>query len=185
MTEELFVTNFPPDTTEEQLRDLFAQQGPVLEVNMAQEEKSGWPYALIRMGSEKLATKAYNTLNGYRIGDHRLAVSNLNADVTKELTSKHRRAMEEIVTALGERDEIPLRQIEAIIRLCGATFAQAIVEEALELDAGSGLMTSDTSQRRTRGGVFFYLARYRMSPAVRRIVYNRKGKMPAPAEPVA
>ncbi|HVO71422.1 MAG TPA: hypothetical protein VMT24_15335, partial [Aggregatilineaceae bacterium] len=67
---------------------------------------------------------------------------------------------------------------EAIVRLCGVGFAQAVLKEALEIDASGGLMTSDGSHRRTRGGVFYYLARYRMSPPVRRIVYNRKGKMP-------
>ena len=43
-------------------------------------------------------------------------------------------------------------------------------------------MTSDGSARRTIGGVFFYLCRYRMSDECRKIVYNRKGKMPQPQE---
>ena len=53
----------------------------------------------------------------------------------------------------------------------------AVVAEALEVEAQEGIMTSDESRRRTKGGVFFYLARYRMSPDVRRLVYNRKGKL--------
>ncbi len=56
-------------------------------------------------------------------------------------------------------------------------FIEALLNEALEVEAAQGIMTSDTSRRRTKGGVFFYLARYRMAPPVRRLVYNRKGKL--------
>jgi len=94
------------------------------------------------------------------------------------LTAKNRKVIEDIVQTLEESDDTPLRQIEAIVRLCGATFAQAILQEALDIDAGAGLTTTEGTQRRTKGGVFFYLCRYRMSQPVRRVVYNRKGKMP-------
>jgi hypothetical protein len=132
----------------------------------------------VQLPTEKTATKAYNGLNGYALRDHRLAVSYPEVDTSRELTAKNRKVVEDIIAALEETDEVPLRQIEAIVRLCGATFAQAILQEALEIDAGDGLMTTDGGQRRTKGGIFFYLCRYRMSQAVRRIVYNRKGKMP-------
>jgi hypothetical protein len=146
------------------------------------DEKIGQPYALVAMVSEKIATKAYNGLNGYALGDYRLVISFPDVVWGRELTAKNRKVVEDIVAALGEADEVPLRQIEAIVRLCGAGFAQAILAEALEVDAAEGLMTTDGAHRRTKGGVFFYLARYRMSSPVRRIVYNRKGKMPQEAE---
>jgi hypothetical protein len=71
-----------------------------------------------------------------------------------------------------------------MIQLCGASFAQALVKEAQEIEAGDGLMTADGERRRTLGGVFFYLARFRLAPPVRRIIYTRKGKMPRPPEEV-
>jgi hypothetical protein len=178
MGDDLYVTNLDPNVTEGQLRDLFGQYGEVVAVDMTAEEKTGEHYAIVQMASEKVATKAYNGLNGYRWGDRYLTVSYPEVDLSRELTAKQRRSVEEIAAALEETDEIPLRQIEAIVRLCGVSFAQAVLQEALEIDASGGLMTSDGSHRRTKGGVFFYLARYRMSPPVRRIVYNRKGKMP-------
>jgi hypothetical protein len=178
MGDGLYVANLDPDITEGQLRDLFGQYGEVLAVDMTAEEKTGEHYAIVQMASEKVATKAYNGLNGYRWGDRYLTVSYPEVDLSRELTAKQRRSVEEIAETLGETDEVPLRQIEAIVRLCGVSFGHAVLKEALEIDASGGLMTSDGSHRRTRGGVFFYLARYRMSSPVRRIVYNRKGKMP-------
>jgi len=175
---QLYVANLNPNITEGQLRDLFAHYGDVVAVDMAADEKTGEHYAIVQMASEKVATKAYNALNGYRLEDRYLAVSYPEVDLSRELTAKQRRSIEEIVATLGETEEVPLRQIEAIVRLCGVSFAQAVLKEALEIDASGGLMTSDGSHRRTKGGIFFYLARYRMSPPVRRIVYNRKGKMP-------
>lgn len=178
MGSELYIANFDPSTSEEQLREIFAPYGEVTDLTIAVDPKIHQVYALVTMASEKIATKAYNGLNGTQIGDRRLVISYPEVAVGRELTAKNRKVVDEIVAALGESDEVPLRQIEAIVRLCGAGFAQAILQEALEVEAGPGLMTSDGAHRRTLGGVFFYLARYRMSPPVRRIVYNRKGKMP-------
>jgi len=182
MGSELYVANFDPSTSEDQLRELFAGYGEVSGVTLAVEEKIGQPYALVLMASEKIATKAYNGLNGYVMGSYRLVISHPDVDLGRELTAKNRKVVDEIVAALGETDEVPLRQIEAIVRLCGSGFAQAILVEALDVDAAEGLMTTDGAHRRTKGGVFFYLARYRMSAPVRRIVYNRKGKMPQDTE---
>lgn len=178
MESALYVANLNPNTTEGQLRDLFGQYGEVVTVDMATDEKTGEHHAIVQMASEKVATKAYNGLNGYRLEGCYLAVSYPDVDLSRELTAKQRKSIEEIAATLGETDEVPLRQIEAIVRLCGVSFTQAIVKEALEIDASGGLMTSDGSHRRTKGGIFFYLVRYRVSPPVRRIIYNRKGKMP-------
>ncbi len=178
MGSELYVANFETSIPDEQLRELFARYGEVLALNVGLDEKNGQPFALVQMASEKIATKAYNGLNGALLGNRHLAVSYPEVDTSRELTAKNRKVVEEIVAALDESDEIPLRQIESIVRLCGATFAQAVLAEALEVEAGPGVRTTDGAHRRTKGGVFFYLVRYRISPAVRRIVYNRKGKMP-------
>lgn len=180
---ELYVANFPPTITEEQLRTLFAEHGEVTAVRLGVEEPHGVPYAVVEMASEKVATKAYHALNGYRLGGQALAVSYPEPDLTRELTARQRKTVEEIAATLEETEKVPVRQIEAIVRLCGAGFARAILNEALEVDAGAGLMTSDETRRRTKGGIFFFLARFRMSPPVRRIIYNRKGKIPAPGEP--
>jgi hypothetical protein len=177
----LYVTNFPPETTADELAELFSQAGDVEGVEIGVEEKTGMMYAIITMGAEKHATKANRQFNGHAMGDYRLAVSYPEVD-PRDLTSKQRKAMDAVTETLEETDDVPLRQIESMARLCGTFFVEALVEEALEIDAGEGLMTSDGERRRTKGGVFFYLARYRMSPEVRRVIFNRKGKMPPEAE---
>jgi hypothetical protein len=176
MTNVLYITNYPPEASEDQLRELLAEFGEVTALEMDVEERTAMPFAMVEMASEKVATKAHRSLNGYRLGKYSLSVSYPEPD-PHELTAKQRKAIEDIVAALEETDEVPLRQIDAMVRLCGLPFVEALVSEALEVDADQGIMTSDASRRRTKGGVFFYLARYRMSPEVRRLVYNRKGKL--------
>jgi hypothetical protein len=135
----------------------------------------------VAMGSEKTANRAHRSLSGHRVAGRSLAISYPDVDLEKGLMPKQRKAAEDIAAELGESEKVPVRQIMAIVQLCGQGFAEAILKEALEIDAGEGMMTSDGERRRTKGGVFFYLARYRMAPPARRIVYNRKGKMPPPA----
>jgi hypothetical protein len=69
-----------------------------------------------------------------------------------------------------------------VVRWGGIEFAQAVAEEALAVEAEGGMMTLDGSRRRTPGGVFFYLARGRLSKPLRRKVfyfYKRKKKKAA------
>ena len=174
----LYGANFPPETDEETLRALFSEHGEVVSFTMGEDARAQQPYALVEMKSEKQTTRAMNKLNGYTLGGQRLAVSPAEPELSKDITARQRKTAAEIIATLEESEKVPVRQIEAIVRFCGGQFAQAILEEALEIDAGEGVLTSDGSRRRTKGGVFFYLARYRMSPAVRKIVYNRKGKVP-------
>ena len=77
-----------------------------------------------------------------------------------------------------------MRQIEAMVLLCGASFTRAIADEAREVFAAQGLMKND-GDARTLGGVFFYLARFRMTQPMRSIIYHRKGKLPRRQEETA
>ena len=84
--------------------------------------------------------------------------------------------MEEIAAVLGETEKVPLRQLEMLVRLCGTSFAQALLKEAHDTEAAGGIMTKDGRRRRTLGGVYFDLAKPRMSAPVRYLVVTRKGK---------
>ena len=179
----LYVANLPPESDEAQLRELFTQHGEVTSVEFGLDEKSQVRYALVQMSVEKMATIANNSLNGYKLNDHYLAISYPDADLTRELLPKQRKMLEAIAAELGEIHKKPVRMLEAMIRLCGGSFLQGILKDTLETEARGGLMTvREPIQRRTKGGVFFYLARYRMSPPIRYIVYNRKGKYPLAQE---
>ncbi len=179
MRKTLYVANLAPAVTTGQLRELFGQYGDVSAVEFHTEDKTGIRYALVTMAVEKAATKASHGLNGHLLEDKHLAISYPDVDLNRHMTNRQRKAAQEIAAALGESEEKPLRQIKAIVHLCGTGFAQAILAEVDEVEAQGGLMTKD-GERRTRGGVFFYLARYRMARPARRIVYNRKGRLPTP-----
>lgn len=172
----LYVANFPPETDENSLRQLFEAHGEVAEVSLNLDEKVNERYGLVRMGMEKSATKALNALNGHLIGERRLAVSYPDVDRERELTSKQKKAIEVFCEALGEKDGKPTRQIEMMVRLCGSSFVQAVLDEALAVDAAGGLMTLDGKRRRSKGGVFFFLAHNRVSAPVRHIIFTRKGR---------
>jgi thiamine pyrophosphate-dependent acetolactate synthase large subunit-like protein len=174
----LYAANFPVDTDENSLRQLFEAHGEVVSVSIHTDEKTSERYALVRMSLEKNATKALNALNGHVIGERRLAVSYPEADRERELTSKQKKAVEAFCAELGEKDGKPTRQIEMLVRLCGSAFVQAIISEALAVDAAGGLMTLDGKRRRSKGGVFFFLAHNRVSAPVRHIVFTRKGRFP-------
>jgi len=55
----------------------------------------------------------------------------------------------------------------------GADATLALVAEAVAIEAAGGMLTNDQSRRRTPGGVFFYLARGRMTTAVRWRIFPR------------
>lgn len=182
MKNQVFVANIGENVTEEQLRDLFSQHGEVSAVEFSVEEKTGQRTAVVTMAAEKFATKAMNELNGYDLEGRSLNISYADVDFRRPLLAKQRKLLENMAEALGEKDEVPLRQLEAIVLLCGASFAQAILKETEAVEAAGGLKTSDGERQRTKGGIFFFLARFRMTPAARIIVYNRKGRFPAQQE---
>jgi hypothetical protein len=78
-----------------------------------------------------------------------------------------------IVTALNETEERPRTQIAAIVRALGEDAALAILVEANQIEATGGMMLPDGSRRRTPGGVFFAVARRRLSPEDREAIFPK------------
>jgi hypothetical protein len=76
-----------------------------------------------------------------------------------------------IAKKLGETKQKPRHQIMRIVMLCGAGMAQEILQEALASEKDGGMMTMDGKRRRTLGGVFFHLARNRMSDEIRQQIF--------------
>ncbi|MBX0331248.1 hypothetical protein K2Z83_26725 [Oscillochloris sp. ZM17-4] len=69
----------------------------------------------------------------------------------------------QIAAQLGETAFAPQRQIQRIVTALGVTRAQALLAEALAVEARGGLLLPDGSRRRTPGGVFFQLVKTRVS----------------------
>lgn len=69
---------------------------------------------------------------------------------------------DEIAKKLGESDEMPLLLIASIIQHMGEDFANELLNDTETIEAHGGIKTLDGSRRRSKGGVYFHLAKGRM-----------------------
>jgi len=74
---KLYVGNMSYDTTEEQLRTLFAEAGAVVSVDMIKDRDTGMMkgFAFLTMGSQADAAKAISMFNGKELGGRPLKVN--------------------------------------------------------------------------------------------------------------
>lgn len=89
-----------------------------------------------------------------------------------------------IAKALGEVEEQPLTQITGVVKVLGEQVSLALLEETQRIEQNGGMLLPDGSRRRTPGGVFFFLARQKLSHedkvAIFRPVKPAKPPQPAP-----
>jgi RNA recognition motif-containing protein len=185
MPTSLYVANLAPSVTQDQLRELFSRIGQVEDVQHAHFDPTGQiaDAALVQMEDDSAALEAQRQLNGYVLEGYHLAVSRADAPSGLRATPDIRQIAGQIAQQLNE-DAAAQRRIERVLCYGGIEFAQAIVDEALAIEAQDGMMTVDGSRRRTPGGVFFYLVRGRVSDEVRREIYGfRKKKKAADDQP--
>jgi len=76
-----------------------------------------------------------------------------------------------LAEALGESDDKPIKQITQLIETCGIEFVKKIAEETDNIELKGGLKTYDNKRRRTKGGVFFLLAKEQMDPTLRQEIF--------------
>lgn len=77
MESKLYVGNLSYQTTEDEIRDLFAQAGTVESVDLIKDRDTGSSkgFAFVTMSSQSEAENAINTLNGRSLGDREIRVS--------------------------------------------------------------------------------------------------------------
>jgi len=77
MSTKLFVGNLSFNTTQEQLQDLFAAHGNVIEVDVIMDKFSGRPrgFGFVTMESKEAADAATQALNGKEIDGRALTVN--------------------------------------------------------------------------------------------------------------
>lgn len=77
MDVKLYVGNLPFDTTEQAIREMFAQAGTVVSVALIKDRATGNSkgFAFVEMSSQKEAQTAISTINGRTLGDRQLSVS--------------------------------------------------------------------------------------------------------------
>ncbi len=86
-----------------------------------------------------------------------------------------------ISKALGEADEGPLAQIQAVVSALGEETSLALLAETDRIERAGGMERGDGKGRRSAGGVFFYLARQKLPKEQRAAIFN--DKMPRDPKP--
>lgn len=89
--------------------------------------------------------------------------------------------VQKIAEVLDETEPEPLKTIGRIVKVLGEARALALLDETLKIEADGGMLTEDGSQRRTKGGVFFRLAKTRTTGRERGLIFIPKHP-PAPKE---
>ena len=82
----------------------------------------------------------------------------------------------EVADKLGETNDYPRRQIELLIEHAGREFVAKKLEETEKVEAEGGMKTESGKRRRTKGGVFFYLAKGDMKWKVRNMIFPNFGQ---------
>jgi len=76
MEMEIYVGNLPFSATEDEVRELFAQHGDVISVNLINDRETGRPRGFGFVKMEKDAgTAAIEALNDHELGDRKLRVN--------------------------------------------------------------------------------------------------------------
>lgn len=77
MAKRLFVGNLPYSATQDEIREVFAAFGEVVEVDLRSDRETGRPkgYGFVEMTTEDQATAAVDGLNGSDMNGRKLTVN--------------------------------------------------------------------------------------------------------------
>lgn len=170
---KLYLANFPPGATEEQIQALFAPIGQVSHIKVLENKNMEHvgSRALLWVETEQEIGDVLIRLNGYLFDGYRLCLSPTKPSIMpSEPTAEQQQFAEALAAKLGETEPEPRQQIIDIIRLCGTAFAQAVLDDTLDVETQGGMVVRDGTRQRTRGGIFFYLARGRLSFGLQQVI---------------
>jgi RNA recognition motif-containing protein len=77
MNRKLYVGNLNYTTTEQELRDLFSEVGPVTSVSLVMDRETGRPrgFAFVEMETDEAAAQAIEKLNNHEFASRTLTVN--------------------------------------------------------------------------------------------------------------
>ena len=86
MANKLFVGSLPFSTTSDQLREIFAKAGQVVEANVVMDKMTGRSrgFGFVEMAAEEDAKKAIDTLNGTEVDGRKIFVSEARPQAPRE-----------------------------------------------------------------------------------------------------
>jgi len=77
MAKKLYVGNLSYNTTQEQVRELFAQVGDIVEISLITDRYTGNPkgFGFVEMATEEAAQEAIRRFNGHTLDNRALTVN--------------------------------------------------------------------------------------------------------------
>ncbi|MFP4323210.1 MAG: hypothetical protein ACLFTK_12220 [Anaerolineales bacterium] len=184
--EQFYVANIDLAISEDEMRDLFSEFGDVTHIERIIHPSTGNPrenanIKIVFPEGEDIPAATWRvleTMNGKLVNGKPIYVIYSHIPETTP-TDESRALVKKIAIQLNERDRTPMAQILRMVHICGAPFVNAIVEETERIEADGGMLTNDGSRRRTKGGVFFYLARRRLPVRFQRAIFQFTKQKPA------
>ena len=106
------------------------------------------------------------------------------ADEPSTPNDEIRSVVEQVSSDLSETNSDAMAQIESLISVAGVELVQSILQETLEIERNGGMMLFSGKRRRTPGGVFFFLAKQKLTPEQQVAVFGKSetAKKERPAE---
>ncbi len=185
MATQVFVTNLPLNTTEDDVQALFAQAGEVVGVKLVRDQQTGEykGFGFVHMADDEAAQQAIQTFNNFEYEGQKILVRESRPQRTKKEKMDARRMFaEELADKLNETNPKARFQLRRIVESQGRTFAQKLLDETLRIEEEGGMMTIDGSRRRTIGGVFLFLAWQRVPDTVRNKIFPDRARLKKRAE---
>ncbi len=185
MATQVFVTNLPLTTTEDDVQALFGQAGEVVGVKLVRDQQTGEykGFGFVHMVDDEAAQLAIQMLNNFEYEGQKILVRESRPQRTKkEKMDARRKFAEELADKLNETNPKARFQLRRIVESQGRTFAQKLLDETLRIEEEGGMMTLDGSRRRTIGGVFLFLAWQRVPDTVRNKIFPDRARLKKRAE---
>ncbi len=146
---------------------------PVVAVAWAHEVKRGdWGYGVVAFDvTASTGCASLGTVPDDMPNDSAPTVVQWTDPRSKEVL---RSVVKEIAAVLGETESLPLQSLRRLIIKRGVAFAQDLLREVQAIEDQGGLMVEVDGciRRRTLGGIYFFLAKQRLSGKQRRFVFS-------------
>jgi RNA recognition motif-containing protein len=176
---QLFVANLPLSITAPELRELLVGSGEIERLELLVDEETGQltGRASLTWVTEEIPVVFLAWMNDLRYAEQRIAVSLAEPPSHRVKLSKSQRQLaRQIADQLDEKERVAFHKIKHIVRFCGEIFARGLLEDTLAIEARGGLWLDHHQRRRTPGGVYLHLARQRLSPQMKRVIFVRRKK---------
>ena len=154
----LYFRNFPPQYTDEQVRNIFESFGRVQRFKLLLDADGASTGSGLVTLEDEAANAAIKKLHGSTFEGTKVFLEPARG----EGSEAHRGLAAAIASRLGETEDQPQQTIHNLIKVLGPEYAEQLLDETLQVEAEGGLMVPDGSRRRTVGGVFFHLLKQRM-----------------------